>query len=105
MTEEEQMNLWLDGRSVHNHDKTRNVLDDDGNVLRKEKVKGGECCPDFSCCMPDLKWSDSKRREYVRHVATHNDKAKSKMLGEGFAAMLKATSRGHHSTPLETSGF
>lgn len=33
MTPEEQVELWCNGKSVHNHDRD-------------------ECCPDFSCCNP-----------------------------------------------------
>ncbi len=36
MTADEQLDLWVAGESVH------------GNDL-------GECCPDFSCCQPELK--------------------------------------------------
>lgn len=32
MTYEEQVQLWVDGNSVHD----------------------GQCCPDFSCCRPEL---------------------------------------------------
>ncbi len=35
MTSNEQMDLWVEGKSVHNPDRD-------------------ECCPDFSCCRPDL---------------------------------------------------
>jgi len=35
MTPDEQVDLWVQGRSVHNPDRD-------------------ECCPDFSCCQPDL---------------------------------------------------
>ena len=37
MTPAEQVSLWVAGDSVHN--------DTDGQ---------DECCPDFSCCLPDL---------------------------------------------------
>ena len=35
MTPDEQVELWVSGESVHNED-----MD--------------ECCPDFSCCRPEL---------------------------------------------------
>lgn len=47
MTSNEQLVLWLKGESVHR----------DG--------PGSECCPDFSCCMPALKWPEHVRRRFV----------------------------------------
>tara|TARA_Y100000310_G_scaffold82841_1_gene79433 strand:+ start:362 stop:616 length:255 start_codon:yes stop_codon:yes gene_type:complete len=35
MTPTEQLDLWVRGISTHNNDR-------------------GECCPDFSCCKPEL---------------------------------------------------
>ena len=35
MTPEEQLDLWIEGKSVHNKERD-------------------ECCPDFSCCEPSL---------------------------------------------------
>lgn len=35
MTPEEQVELWVNGTSVHNTERD-------------------ECCPDFSCCKPEL---------------------------------------------------
>lgn len=43
----QQLILWLNGRSVHN-------------------AVNGECLPDFSCCYPDLAWSQERRNEYAR---------------------------------------
>jgi len=42
MTPDEQMHRWCAGESVHND--TRD-----------------ECCPDFSCCRPDLAWPMADR--------------------------------------------
>lgn len=46
MTTDEQLDMWVNGQSVHNP--TTN-----------------ECCPDFSCCVPGLAEPMEKRREYV----------------------------------------
>ncbi len=48
MTSDEQLQLWLDGQSVHNP--TTN-----------------ECCPDFSCCVPELQNPYEQRLAYVKH--------------------------------------
>lgn len=51
MTPDEQLDMWLEGKSVHNP--TTN-----------------ECCPDFSCCVPSLQMSAIERWNYVkRHHA------------------------------------
>jgi len=42
-----QMMLWANGLSKHNH-------------------VDGECCPDFSCCMPDFADPLDKRREQFK---------------------------------------
>ena len=46
MTRDEQLQLWLIGQPVHNHDL-------------------GECCPDFSCCCPELLARVEVRRAFV----------------------------------------
>ena len=35
MTSDDQLAAWVDGRPIHNDERD-------------------ECCPDFSCCMPEL---------------------------------------------------
>lgn len=54
MTPEEQVDEWVKGNSIHNNDRTYNVVDKEGNVIATKKMVGGECCPDFSCCEPSL---------------------------------------------------
>ena len=49
MTADEQLKLWVEGQSVHN------------GATRKE----GECCPDFSCCLPGLQWPEEKRKAFL----------------------------------------
>lgn len=50
MTAKEQEEKWLAGESIHN---------------LSAPVVGGECCPDFSCCNPGMKWPEEKRRAFV----------------------------------------
>lgn len=45
MTPDEQLTLWVAGESVHNEDRD-------------------ECCPDFSCCRPHLKWTKAVRERF-----------------------------------------
>lgn len=49
MTPEKQLELWVSGFSIH----------------RGKDRSDGECCPDFSCCQPQLKWPPDMRREFV----------------------------------------
>lgn len=46
MTYDEQLERWLAGESVH-------------------KMDTDECCPDYSCCIPELQWSEERRRAYM----------------------------------------
>jgi hypothetical protein len=43
--DQEQLERWLGGESVHNLE--------------------GECCPDFSCCRPNLRWSYELRKQFI----------------------------------------
>ena len=75
MTWRQQLDSWVNGRSIHNP--TRN-----------------ECCPDFSCCQPSLRWPRPKRRRF----AAANDDTRARMLAGSLASLLRA--RGHS---VETS--
>jgi hypothetical protein len=44
MTYKEQLQMWVYGKSVHDKD-----------------AKDGQCCPDFSCCIPQLKTPKEER--------------------------------------------
>ena len=65
MTSEEQLDEWVNGNSIHN-DENRPILivDENDNVVRTVFTEGGECCPDFSCCQPNLKWPDKLRQKF-----------------------------------------
>jgi len=51
MKPNEQLALWLEGESMHDHD--------------FDGVEGGQCCPDFSCCHPRMKWPKETRELFV----------------------------------------
>ena len=65
MTPDEQLKMWVLGNSIHNHDRFIDIVGDNDKVIRTEKLKGGECCPDFSCCNPSFKWSQEMREKFV----------------------------------------
>jgi hypothetical protein len=50
MTPDEQLALWVEGESFHNGD---------------PKDPQSECCPDFSCCKPELLQPVEVRRAFV----------------------------------------
>lgn len=56
--QEYQLSEWVQGRPWHNpfdHDSTRH----DGDKSR------GECCPDFSCCEPNMMASKEARKAFA----------------------------------------
>ena len=47
MTSKEQLDEWVKGNSIHNKERD-------------------ECCPDFSCCTPELLAPEEKRKEFAK---------------------------------------
>lgn len=45
MTPNEQLDLWVQGNSIHN-------------------LERNECCPDFSCCEKKLRWPKERREDF-----------------------------------------
>lgn len=65
-TPEEQLDLWCEGKSVH-----------------RDADDGGECCPDFSCCSPDLAIPIEERKKF--RAAYHaKDDATCDRMAMGF---------------------
>ena len=52
-----QLDSWVAGNPVHNN-------------------FANECCPDFSCCRPELLWPENKRKAF----AEANDEVRMEML-------------------------
>jgi hypothetical protein len=75
MTYEQQLEQWLKGNSVHNE-----------RMLGKNKIS--ECCPDFSCCIPELLAPVEVRQIFVNAVKKGDDKMKDRMLMEFLGRML-----------------
>jgi hypothetical protein len=49
-----------------------------------------ECCPDFSCCKPELKWPEEKRR---RFAAAGQGEREKMMMGALGSAMAQASAK------------
>jgi len=66
-----QTSEWLKGNPQHN-------------------AVDGECCPDFSCCNPELLAPKEVRELFYKADQTGNDKVCSRMLGEFLGKMVDA---------------
>ena len=65
MTSDEQLERWVAGDPQHNHD-----LPD-----------GGECCPDFSCCRPELLAPVEVRETFAKATEEQRDGMLMMFLG------------------------
>ena len=61
MTPEEQLDKWVAGESVHDHE-------------------NDQCCPDFSCCRPDLAAHIGDREIFQKYFLEGNDCGTMTML-------------------------
>lgn len=73
MTDDEQIALWVEGKPTHN---------DPGGA-------SSECCPDFSCCHPELLQPIEVRRAYQRAP----QRTREVMLAPFLAALMKKMGR------------
>jgi hypothetical protein len=67
MTNEEQLRQWVAGNPIHNDE-------------HPAGIEGGECCPDFSCCNPELLAPKAIREEFAAARAAGDDKKVNRML-------------------------
>jgi len=66
-----QLIEWVKGNPVHNYE-------------------DGECCPDFSCCYPDLLAPAEVRKAFCNAETKGDNDTKSRMLGEFLSKFLEA---------------
>ena len=71
MEHAEQLRLWVAGESVHNG---------------VPKDPEGECCPDFSCCKPELQ-APKEEREHFASLPM-DDVERDRMLGMFLGRLL-----------------
>ncbi len=74
MTPEEQLKLWVEGKSVHNT--TRD-----------------ECCPDFSCCNKDVNTPIGVRQRFMEAHQDGDQKVINTMLGMFLGKMFSKSSK------------
>lgn len=70
-TLDEQLRRWVAGEPTH--------------VAARPPVKGTECCPDFSCCVPELLRPAEERAEF----AAASESRRHAMLMGYLGAMLR----------------
>lgn len=69
---EEQLARWVEGDPVH-----------------RGTVSGGECCPDFSCCQPQLLADEETRKAFAVASESGRNRFLGAFLGAAIAAMGK----------------
>lgn len=67
----EQTALWVQGRSIHNTERD-------------------ECCPDFSCCTPELLAPLEERKRFHLAELAGDEKLKNEMLMGFLGKMIKS---------------
>jgi hypothetical protein len=76
MDAKEQVRLWaIEDKSVHNND--------------IPWLKGGECCPDFSCCKPELLAPKEVRMLFYKADMEGDTKTTSRLLGEFLSRLIE----------------
>lgn len=74
MNPREQLDKWVAGESLHNHN---------------TPVTGGECCPDFSCCIPELQALKATREEFRRAWLEGDAAKENELLLQFLGALLQ----------------
>ncbi len=64
MTHDEQVKLWVEGKSVHG------------------AGEYNECCPDFSCCRPEFQAPKEEREKFAAAQLAGDEQTTMGMLGE-----------------------
>lgn len=71
MTVDDQLNMWLEGNPVHNHERA-------------------ECTPDFSCCNRALLASEQERKQFYKAHCDGDNRVTHKMLINFLEKMLQS---------------
>jgi hypothetical protein len=74
MTGEEQVAQWVAGKPTCPNDR-------------------GGCCPDFSCCVPELMWDEDKRERFQKAEGSERMEMLAGVLWEPLSRMRSTRSR------------
>jgi len=85
MTPEEQLDLWIEGKSVHNFDRCR---------------PDGECLPDFSCCNKNVNTPIEIRKKFK----ASNDEVRFGMLGMFLSGAIQGEFSDYDNRDIYISG-
>lgn len=107
MNAKEQLALWVKGESVHNDEAYYRVEYEDGTTSELIPIKGGECCPDLSCCGAPL--ADLADREaFVEAYNSGNQDKMTALCTKFVLVMLKHrmdTNQGFQANPSTSSSL
>lgn len=78
-TSSEQLHLWVKGESVHAR-------------TGSPPPDNWQCCPDFSCCKPELKAPVAERRAFVKATSVDRNRYLVKYLA-AFVATVDPKAR------------
>jgi hypothetical protein len=70
MSAEKQLEHWVKGWSVHNK-------------------RTDECCPDFSCCRPELKWPRAQRVKFAEAFINEDFETTRALLADAFYELIE----------------
>lgn len=77
MTVERQLERWVAGDPVHNSETD-------------------ECCPDFSCCRPDLIWPVEDRRKFAEAYINEDSETTHFMCMDALGDLVKSLNEKVH---------
>lgn len=71
MTTERQLELWVEGQNIHNS-------------------KTDDCCPDFSCCQPDMEWEVENKILFAEAYVNQDLELVKKLMVKSIEALARA---------------
>lgn len=85
-----QLEKWVDGESTHFETEeipmTSGITTDEFYSTEVKNKSLQICCPDFSCCDPDLLWDKEKRKLFL-DAHQSNTKLEEEMIVDGLRSL------------------
>lgn len=83
---EEQTLKWVNGISEHIENFNTYVVADNGDIV--DVCIGTQCCPDFSCCNPEMLWDFATRKRFYEATIRHDEPLINSMLMEALGTVV-----------------